>query len=316
MEATAQQLKSQLTCMITPVTVDSILAGVLAFALQLEPKGSPPFNGLMPRQNVLQESTSEAIVGASTNAAVIVAFAASCTYLFAALYSCRCQLAMHAVVLVAFAIPVTLLVLYVAASFGAEWIAGTWIAWNLGAGAAWAIVYSSEHQLPLAKPAIVGASVALAWPFLCLDELTFWASLAGLVIWDIFAVTSPVGSFRIILAHQQQRTLMADAPELPVGLLYETDTGFSLGTGDFLFYGVLVGRASMRGVAPAAAACLGIFIGITLTVLWSLIKRGGAVPALPATLVLGMLLFASISFLLSPALSRHLARSKSAPIYV
>lgn len=302
--------------MITPITMDSILAGVLAFALQLEPSGSPPFNGLVPRQNVLQEPTGEAIVGASTNAAVIVALSAAGTYFFAALYSCRCKLAMHAVVFAAFSVPLTLLLLYVAASFGAEWVAGTCIAWNLGAGAAWAIVYSSEHRMPLAKPAIVGASVALAWPFLCLDEFTFWVSLAGLVLWDMFAVTSPIGSFRIILAHQQQRTWMGDAPELPHGLLYESDTGFSLGTGDFLFYGVLVGRASMRGVAPAAAAYLGILIGIALTVMWSFVNRGSSVPALPATLVLGMLLFASMAFLLSPMLSCHLASSSSPPIYV
>lgn len=248
------------------------------------------------------------------NAAVVVALAVACSYLFTAFYTYRCDRAIHMVILAAFAAPVILLVIYVAVGSGADWVATTVIAWNLGAGAAWAIVYSNEHRLSVTKPAVVGTSVALAWPLMCLDELTLWMSLAGLAIWDIFAVAAPCGAFRLIIMQQQLRRWRAESYELPPGLLYDTDSGFSLGTGDFLLYGVLVGRASMHGLAAAAAACLGMLVGLLITITMSFSLRN-TVPALPAAVVLGMLLYFAVAFFVTPTLSRHLVDAGK-PIYV
>ena len=86
---------------------------------------------------------------------------------------------------------------------------------------------------------------------------------------------------------------MSEPHEFPPGLIYETDSGFSLGTGDFLFYGVVVGRAAMRGAAPATAACIGVLGGNVANVLWSAAKRGDSVPALPMAIALGLAAYAA-----------------------
>ena len=63
--------------------------------------------------------------------------------------------------------------------------------------------------------------------------------------------------------------------------------GFRLGTGDLLFYGVVVGRGAVRGLACAAGAGLGVVVGVCLTVGWTVVSARPAVPALPLALALG-----------------------------
>lgn len=95
---------------------------------------------------------------------------------------------------------------------------------------------------------------------------------------------------------------MAEPHDFPAGLLYETESGFSLGTGDLLFYGVVVGRASMRGAASGAAAGLGVLLGQALNVAWSFGRRGDSVPALPAAVAGGLACY-GLAALAAPCLA-------------
>ncbi|KAJ8602423.1 hypothetical protein CTAYLR_001230 [Chrysophaeum taylorii] len=295
----------QLGGVLGPLAANAVLVASLAQVLGLDPGGSAPFAALLPLRI---GGATEAPIAAATNAAVIVALAAACTYLFAALYGLRCRMLVHWLVFAAFGAPLAWLSIEMLARIRCDWIVAVLVAWNAGVGVAWAVVYRAEHANPsLATAALVVAITALAWPFLCLDELTLWTTLAGLAVWDVFAVTSSLGAFRLILNERQRRIWMAEDYELPAGLLFETDSGFSLGSGDFLLYAVLVGRSSMRGTSNAAAATLGLVAGHSITVFWSVAKPDGdSVPALPAALLLGMLLYFAVASFIAPALRASL----------
>ena len=119
---------------------------------------------------------------------------------------------------------------------------------------------------------------------------------------------------------------MSEPHGFPPGLIYETPSGFNLGarparsaprapavardgrtsdrparrraapratpaaagTGDFRFYGVVAGRAAMRGAAPAAATAAGVLLGNVANVVWSHRSGGDSVPALPMAIAAGL----------------------------
>jgi presenilin 1 len=59
-----------------------------------------------------------------------------------------------------------------------------------------------------------------------------------------------------------------------------------LGLGDFIFYSLLVGRASMYDLLAAAAAALAVVAGLGATLLLLALRRH-ALPALPISIALG-----------------------------
>ncbi|KAH9382007.1 hypothetical protein HPB48_010463 [Haemaphysalis longicornis] len=77
----------------------------------------------------------------------------------------------------------------------------------------------------------------------------------------------------------------------------QADQGMKMGLGDFIFYSVLVGKASRYGTAATVITCyvfiiMGIFLTLTLLVLLQ-----KPLPALPLSISLGMLAyFFSVSF--------------------
>ena len=75
--------------------------------------------------------------------------------------------------------------------------------------------------------------------------------------------------------------------------------GIKLGLGDFIFYSVLVGRASMYDGIDAISAALAVLAGLGLTLL--LLAAGKkALPALPISIALGALCTAVARFALEP----------------
>ncbi|KAH7948403.1 presenilin-2 [Rhipicephalus sanguineus] len=78
--------------------------------------------------------------------------------------------------------------------------------------------------------------------------------------------------------------------------------GMKMGLGDFIFYSVLVGEASMRGSATTVVACyVSIIVGIFLT-LALLVMLQKPLPALPLSISLGMLAYFSSVSLIEPFL--------------
>jgi len=79
----------------------------------------------------------------------------------------------------------------------------------------------------------------------------------------------------------------------------EEERSVKLGLGDFIFYSLLVGRASQTDLLTAAACYLGIVAGLGATLaLLTLVQQ--ALPALPLSIALGALLFVLSRWLLEP----------------
>ena len=102
-------------------------------------------------------------------------------------------------------------------------------------------------------------SAGIAWPFMCMDEWTVWAFLVLLVVWDLVAVLTPCGPLRYIMLIEQRRKNEGAAEfKLPPGLIY-VNRLFTLGTGDLIFFGVVVGRAATINFVTTACTYLAIF---------------------------------------------------------
>ncbi|RWS23351.1 presenilin-2-like protein [Leptotrombidium deliense] len=150
-----------------------------------------------------------------------------------------------------------------------------------------------------------------------LPDWSAWMILIILVIWDCLAVLSPNGPLRIFIETVKQRS-----DTIPPSLLYvsfadliaedeneETQAdellktghstpGIKLGLGDFIFYGLLIGKVAKCGDWFVILSCyVGILVGlVTTTTLLSFYKR--VMPALPISISLGMVIyFVSVSFL-------------------
>ncbi len=91
----------------------------------------------------------------------------------------------------------------------------------------------------------------------------------------------------------------------PAATLDDTDLEFNdsikLGLGDFIFYSVLVGRAAMYNMLTVFASYLAIVAGVVATLLLLALFRK-ALPALPVSIVLGIVFYFAARVLLEPVM--------------
>ncbi|KAH7948492.1 hypothetical protein HPB52_023313 [Rhipicephalus sanguineus] len=100
-------------------------------------------------------------------------------------------------------------------------------------------------------------------------------------------------------AHHRRRVNRSQA-ERELGDEMSGDRGMKMGLGDFIFYSVLVGKASRHGTALTVIACyVAIIVGILLT-LSLLVYLQKPLPALPFSIGLGIAAYFSSSFLAEP----------------
>ena len=78
------------------------------------------------------------------------------------------------------------------------------------------------------------------------------------------------------------------------------DRGVKLGLGDFVFYSLLMGRATLDSDPNTIMACyVAILVGMFLTILL-LTMAGSALPALPISMACGILFYFLTSLIISP----------------
>ncbi|KAK8785332.1 hypothetical protein V5799_008306 [Amblyomma americanum] len=181
------------------------------------------------------------------------------------------------------------------------------VTWNVGVGGIVALYFDAPCQLQ--QSYLVYASVLMA---MVLEEAfpnwTSWIFLLLVSLWDVFAVLCFLGPLRVLHETAKKR----NEPLFPA-LVFSTSSawcyeiasaenvlerGLKLGLGDFIFYGMLLGKASRHGTMAALVACyVSVLVGVLLTVMLLFVFRK-PLPALPFSVVLGLgSYFASAIFL-------------------
>ena len=90
---------------------------------------------------------------------------------------------------------------------------------------------------------------------------------------------------------------------------FELPEAIKLGLGDFIFYSLLMGRASMYDWLTVAVCYIAIIAGLGLTLLWLAVSHH-ALPALPVSIALAMLFYFAGRFVFEPVIlpaTLHLA---------
>jgi hypothetical protein len=310
-----------LMCMQEPVAGLLFCTIAYVWICGLSNTGSDPFVQNLPvylgaNYNSSTVTTEEIAVASVLNSLFLLSTVIGVTVFFLVLFTYKCRkvtfaILMSAFFLTTFATPIYLV--WMACfkySITLDWPTLIFFSWNFAAVGTLLVhwewlsetlesyqgrVYTkladsivNTHNWAIHVYLVLNA-VGLTWPFSSMDEWTVWSFLILLVLWDLFAVLTPCGPLRYIMELERKRRLNGlNQFKLPPGLIYETNL-FELGTGDLLFYGVVVGRSATLNYVTTACTALAIFTGMSATIWITVRSNMHALPALPLAIVLALL---------------------------
>lgn len=122
-------------------------------------------------------------------------------------------------------------------------------------------------------------------------------SLSTVIALDEAELSAPLIQHRISIETQSQEHSAADESLAIEGIGLGSSGAIKLGLGDFIFYSVLVGRAAMYDFMTVYACYLAIVAGLGVTLMLLAFYRK-ALPALPVSVLLGVLFYVLTRFLL------------------
>lgn len=203
--------------------------------------------------------------------------------------------------------------------------------WNVGVVGVVSTFYYAHPTVT--QVYMIVASISVAWSLTALPEWTTWALLFTFATYDIVAVLSRQGPLHLLIRVAQERqepipgfvydsaggvaplvrpATQAPPPPVPAGSAQSPDTTlattvrhaapFKLGLGDFIFYSLLVGRASLSGFVPWSFCMISVLTGMVGTLLSLLLFRDTlhALPALPCSIFLSIAVFVGCKLVLGP----------------
>eukprot|EP00796_Vickermania_ingenoplastis_P001267 gene1267-725_t len=279
-----------------------------------------------------ESGNSSPIKESVTSAAITVALVTGMTFLVLLLYKCGCTWILYGWFLYSCAslfIVMTWVWLksvlqycnisYTVISMGL-------FVWNFGTVGVVSVLYYAH---PLVRQGyLVFASLMVICALSELPERTAWALLLAIAIYDVVAVLCPYGPLRLLVEEANRRSdplpglvydanssvqqvLSAPVPPLPTTrwtgfhskLLqsrYNAPAG-KLGLGDFIFYGLLVGKAAQHGFIEWTFCFAAVILGMvaTFSVLVVYRNRIPALPALPLSIFLASFIYVTARYRVS-----------------
>ena len=296
---------------VKPVVLNVMIVVATAVALSLEPSGNLPFQkwivysapstAAVASGAVAPDGLGWRVLGAALNVTFIMTISVAMTYLFVVFFRYRQEWVLSIILILGFiffqggfAFVLVVALHKKVLGLALDSITCALLIWNFTLGGSlsmfWRSAFHEHGDVVRTKKwcengYLILMTAAIAWPFLCFTELTVWSILLVLVVWDTLAVLIPCGPLRYVMLAEFARMRRAEKWTMPPGIIYEANR-FRLGLGDFIFYGVVAGRAAMHGYVPAVATICALLFGVAVTVVATLQSTKVSLPALPIALVL------------------------------